>query len=163
MILNGLGFVSAPLYMFSNFFENRACEHLIGEGVKPEYLNDDKLGRTMDKLFSKGLSNVFLAISLNAFKTFDVSLLSEHLDSSSFHLHGEYKNNQNKNDLNKTEIVENSEPQEIEITYGYSRDLQFPQKNGAALNIENTPIQRYHACNKAAPFFKVPSRTIDQI
>nr|WP_063721470.1 DUF4277 domain-containing protein [Rivularia sp. PCC 7116] len=122
MILNGLGFVSAPLYMFSNFFENRAYEHLIGEGVKPEYLNDDKLGRTMDKLFSKGLSNVFLAISLNAFKTFDVSLLSEHLDSSSFHLHGEYKNNQNKNDLNKTEIVENSEPQEIEITYGYSRD-----------------------------------------
>ena len=122
MILNGLGFVSAPLYMFSIFFENRACEHLIGEGVKPEYLNDDKLGRTMDKLFSKGLSNVFLAISLNAFKTFDVSLLSEHLDSSSFHLHGEYKNNQNKNDLNKTEIVENSQPQEIEITYGYSRD-----------------------------------------
>lgn len=122
MILNGLGFVSAPLYMFSNFFENRACEHLIGEGVKPEYLNDDKLGRTMDKLFSKGLSNVFLAISLNAFKTFDVSLLSEHLDSSSFHLHGEYKSNQNKNHLNKTEIVKNSEPQEIEITYGYSRD-----------------------------------------
>jgi len=122
MILNGLGFVSAPLYMFSKFFENRACEHLIGEGVKPEYLNDDKLGRTMDKLFSKGLSNVFLGISLNAFKTFDVSLLSEHLDSSSFHLHGEYKNNQNKNDLNKLRIVENSEAEEIEITYGYSRD-----------------------------------------
>lgn len=60
MILNGLGFVSAPLYMFSKFFENQACEHLIGEGVKPEYLNDDKLGRTMDKLFSKGLSNIFL-------------------------------------------------------------------------------------------------------
>ena len=38
IILNGLGFVSAPLYMFPKFFENRACEHLIGEGVKPEYL-----------------------------------------------------------------------------------------------------------------------------
>ncbi|MEO1378598.1 MAG: hypothetical protein AAFW70_30920, partial [Cyanobacteria bacterium J06635_10] len=37
-------------------------------------------------------------------------------------------------------------------------DLQFPQKNGAADHIENTPKQRYHACNKAAPFFKVPSR-----
>ena len=45
MILNGLAFASAPLYLFSKFFENRACEHLIGEGVKPEYLNDDKLGR----------------------------------------------------------------------------------------------------------------------
>ena len=119
MILNGLGFVSAPLYMFSKFFENRACEHLIGEGVKPEYLNDDKLGRTMDKLFSKGLSNVFLAISLNAIKTFDVSLLFEHLDSSSFHLHGEY--NKKKLDGNLPEI-ESTEPEEIKITYGYSRD-----------------------------------------
>ena len=127
MILNGLGFVSAPLYMFSKFFESRACEHLIGEGVKPEYLNDDKLGRTMDKLFSKGLSSIFLAISLNAVKKFEVSLLSEHLDSSSFHLHGEYRTNptdiiiNNKNE-NKSEIVETSEPEEIKITYGYSRD-----------------------------------------
>ncbi len=130
MILNGLGFVSAPLYMFSKFFESRACEHLIGTGVKPEYLNDDKLGRTIDKLFSKGLSSVFLAISLNAIKKFKVSLLSNHLDSSSFHLHGEYTlsstdiitSNQGVNDVNATEILEASEPQEIKITYGYSRD-----------------------------------------
>lgn len=40
MILNGLGFVSKPLYMFPQFFETIACEHLIGAGVKPEYLND---------------------------------------------------------------------------------------------------------------------------
>lgn len=121
MILNGLGFVSAPLYMFSKFFENRPCEHLIAEGVKPEYLNDDKLGRTMDKLFNQGLSSVFLAISLNAVKRFDVSLLFEHLDSSSFHLHGEYNNNQKDLDVNKPEI-ESTEPKEIKITYGYSRD-----------------------------------------
>jgi transposase len=68
MILNGLGFVSAPLYMFPKFFETKACENLIGKDIKPEYLNDDKLGRTMDKLFSKGLSTIFLAIALNAMK-----------------------------------------------------------------------------------------------
>lgn len=49
----------------------------------------------MDKLFNQGLSNVFLAISLNVVKRFDVSLLFGHLDSSSFHLHGEYNNNNN--------------------------------------------------------------------
>lgn len=127
MILNGLGFVSAPLYMFSKFFEGRACEHLIGEGVKPEYLNDDKLGRTMDKLFSKGLSTVFLAVALNVIKKFDISLLFSHLDSTSFHLHGEYPSslpdliisNQEKNNLDKAEI---NSPQAINITYGYSRD-----------------------------------------
>ena len=65
MILNGLGFVSSPLYMFSDFFKDKPCEYLIGKGVKAEYLNDDKLGRVLDKLFIKGLTEIFLAISLN--------------------------------------------------------------------------------------------------
>jgi transposase len=42
MILNGLGLVSAPLYLFSKFFEGKATEHLIGEGIQPEHLNDDR-------------------------------------------------------------------------------------------------------------------------
>ena len=44
MILNGLSMMSQPLYMFPKFFELIACEHLIGVGVKAEYLNDDKQG-----------------------------------------------------------------------------------------------------------------------
>ena len=90
MILNGLGFVSKPLYMFSQYFETIACEHLIGSGVKPEYLNDDKLGRVMDKLFIKGLDTIFLKIALNVVKKINISLLSSHLHSSSMHVHGEY-------------------------------------------------------------------------
>ena len=38
MILNGLGLVSAPLYLFSKFFEGKATEHLIGEEIQPEHL-----------------------------------------------------------------------------------------------------------------------------
>ena len=123
MIINGLGFVSSPLYMFSKFFEDKPCEYLIGEGVKPEYLNDDKLGRVMDKLFIKGLTEIFLAISLNVKEQFDISLKSSHLDSSSLHLHGEY------NTSLPSVIIGNSNadneiksPQAIEVTYGYSRD-----------------------------------------
>lgn len=131
MILNGLGFVSQPLYMFPKFFENIACEHLIGAGVKPEYLNDDKLGRVMDKLFSKGLDTIFLIIALNAAKKFNVSLSSSHLDSSSMHLHGEYSSSLpevsfvNQPTVNGQELEESavkSSPKEITITYGYSRD-----------------------------------------
>lgn len=33
MILNGLGFVSAPLYLFEQFFVGKATEHLLGEGL----------------------------------------------------------------------------------------------------------------------------------
>lgn len=128
MILNGLGMVSKPLYMFPKFFESIACEHLIGEGVLPEYLNDDKLGRVMDKLFIKGLNTIFLAISLNTVKIFNISLASSHLDSSSFHVHGEYKTSLpevifKKNDeIDLTKEAELKSPQAINITYGYSRD-----------------------------------------
>jgi len=44
MILNGLGFVSAPLYLFEQFFKGKATEHLLGPGVSSEQLNDDRLG-----------------------------------------------------------------------------------------------------------------------
>ena len=71
IILNGLGMVSKPLYMFPKFFESIACEQLIGDEVKPEYLNDNKLGRVLDKLFLKGLDTTFLAINLNVVKNFD--------------------------------------------------------------------------------------------
>ena len=91
MILNGLGLVSAPLYLFSKFFEGKPTEHLIGKGIKPEHINDDRLGRVLDKLYVTGLSQTFTAIALEAAVKFDVCLNTVHLDSSSFHLHGEYK------------------------------------------------------------------------
>jgi transposase len=128
MILNGLGMVSQPLYMFPKFFENIACEHLIGTGVKAEYLNDDKIGRVMDKLFLKGLDEIFLTISLNVVKNFEVSLKTSHLDSSSFHVHGEYKYSlpevifQNLDNFEAPEESEVKSLEAIKITYGYSRD-----------------------------------------
>ncbi len=42
MILNGLGLVSAPLYLFEKFFVGKATEHLLGEGIRAEHLNDDR-------------------------------------------------------------------------------------------------------------------------
>ena len=122
MILNGMGFVSSPLYMFSEFFKDKPCEYLIGKGVRAEYLNDDKLGRVLDKLFIKGLTEIFLAISLNVKEQFDISSKSSHLDSSSLHVHGEYNNNLPDViiDINPENIIKS--PQPIEITYGYSRD-----------------------------------------
>jgi transposase len=42
MILNGLCLFTSPLYLFSKFFEGKATEHLIGVGIQPEHLNDDR-------------------------------------------------------------------------------------------------------------------------
>ena len=130
MIINGLGFVSQPLYMFPEYFETIACEHLIGTGVKPEYLNDDKLGRVMDKLFIKGLDTIFFIIAVKAAQKFGVSLSTSHLDSSSIHVQGQYNTslpevifeNQKIGNHQELEEIAVKSPKEITITYGYSRD-----------------------------------------
>ena len=93
MILNGLGFVSAPLYLFDKFFEGIATEHLLGEGIRPEHLNDDRLGRVIDKLYSAELTEVFVTVALRAARKFGIKMDSLHLDSSSFHVDGEYIKN----------------------------------------------------------------------
>lgn len=137
LILNCLGFLTAPLYLFSQFFVGKATEHLIGEGVKPEHLNDSRIGRVLDQLYEKGLSRVFMEMALAAVKRFGVSTQRAHLDSSSFCVQGEYLNSglepngaetdsgeqssQTKNSV-KAEAEELAEPVTIQITHGYSRD-----------------------------------------
>jgi transposase len=118
IILNGLGFVSKPLYLFSQFFDDQATEHLLGIGIKAEDLNDDKLGRVMDKLYKYGLTKLFLTIALQVVKKYEISTKYSHLDSTSLHLHGEYNNSLN-NQGKELEIIRENP---ILITQGYSRD-----------------------------------------
>ncbi len=123
IILNGLGFVSRPLYLFPQFFQEKSTEHLLGEGIEAEHLNDDKIGRVMDKLYLKGLNNIFLIIALAAVKKYGISTHYSHLDTTSFSLHGNYENN--RSELGEVEEGDNENtaiPKPIKITYGYSRD-----------------------------------------
>jgi transposase len=90
MILNSLGFVSGPLYLFKKFFVGKATEHLFGEGIKPEHLNDDRLGRILDKLYAQRLTQLFVTVALSAARCFGLDLHSLHLDSSSLHVDGDY-------------------------------------------------------------------------
>ena len=70
LILNGLGMVSRPLYLFSQFFEDKAIEKLLGTGINSEYLNDDKIGLLMDGIYKLGLTNLFIEIGLLVIKKF---------------------------------------------------------------------------------------------
>ena len=135
LILNCLGFLTAPLYLFSQFFEGKATEHLIGSGVEAKHLNDSRIGRVLDQLFEAGLTRVFMEIALAVVKRFGVSTQRAHLDSSSFCVQGEYLNSQPKTNLGqrrpleqssgqKTEAEDSAEPVPIEITHGYSRDYR---------------------------------------
>jgi transposase len=132
MIINGLGMVSAPLYLFSKFFEGKAIEHLLGSGIQASHLNDDRLGRVLDKLYLAGITEIFTTIALEAAQKFEINTDTSHLDSSSFHLHGKYEQElpsvsfstteTDSNQLDNSSINHQTSPIPIQITYGYSRD-----------------------------------------
>ena len=115
IILNALGFVSRPLYLFTQFFNDKATEHLFREGIVAEDFNDDKIGRVMDKLYQFGLTKIFLLIALKALKEYGIEHKYSHLDSTSISLQGDYA-------LLETKKSENLEPTPIKIVHGYSKD-----------------------------------------
>ncbi|WP_341524663.1 IS1634 family transposase (plasmid) [Nostoc sp. UHCC 0302] len=117
ILLNGLGFVSRPLYLFSQFFDDKGIEILLGKDIKNDYINDDKIGRVMDKLYKYGLNNLFIEIGLSIIKKFKIDTKYSHLDATSFHLHGKY--NSEDNQEKESEIIRE---RPIIITKGYSRD-----------------------------------------
>ncbi|MBD2652778.1 IS1634 family transposase [Synechocystis sp. FACHB-383] len=109
MILNSFGFLSAPLYLFSEFFESKAMGHFLGEEIEAKHLNDDRLGRVLDALYERGVTMFFLRAALQAVERFKVSTEQCHLDSSSLSVQGEYSR-------------EGEDVNAIAICRGYSRD-----------------------------------------
>jgi transposase len=126
MILNALGFLSAPLYLFSEFFESKAVSHLLGEGVEAHHLNDDRLGRVLDQLYEAGITPLFMKVALQAVQRFGINIEQRHLDSTSISVEGEYATATAPKPEGSAE-AENEEdrgeePIPIEICRGYSRD-----------------------------------------
>lgn len=92
MVLNGLGFMNSRLYMTSHFFEDKPVAQLLGGEVESEHLNDDCLGRCLDKIASYGVTKLYSELAFEI--ALEKNLLSQrlHLDSTSLVLYGRYEN-----------------------------------------------------------------------
>jgi len=121
MILNGLGYTSQTLYLQSQFFEDKATQRLLGKNVKPEHINDDVLGRCLDKLYEFGVSKLYMGLAEHVVDKLGLKISSHHLDSTSFHTDGAYEQ--------ATE-----DDSRIKIVQGYSRDHR-PELNQVILNL----------------------------
>lgn len=109
MVLNALGFSGRALYLMPGYLHNKPVDLLIGSGLRAEDFNDDTLGRSLDDLYEAGVTEVFAKIASKALSAYKIEHDFVHLDSSSFHLHGQYD-------------VDEPDKKAITITYGYSRD-----------------------------------------
>ena len=79
MILNGLGFNNRRLYLVPQYFENKPVEHLLGEGITADMLNDDCLGRTLDWLYEHDVTTLFAGLALQARQRFGVKAHGLHI------------------------------------------------------------------------------------
>jgi len=59
MVLNGLGYTERRLYLFSSYFNNLPTERLLGKGILPEDINEDTVGRTLDRIYEYGPTKLF--------------------------------------------------------------------------------------------------------
>src|SRR5947207_2898890 len=110
MILNGLGWSLRQLYLVPQYFENKPVEHLLGEGITADMLNDDCLGRTLDWRDVHDVTTLFAGLALQARRRFGIAAQHLHIDTTSFSVCGDYANQ------------EEGDPVALAITYGYSRD-----------------------------------------
>ncbi len=108
MVINALGFVSKPLYMFPDFMETKPVKVLFGNDLEAADFNDDTLGRALDRLYENDPTNIFSTVSCKALSTLGIKRNFFHLDTSSINVHGEYEHPED-------DVVP------ITITYGKSK------------------------------------------
>jgi transposase len=114
MILNALGFIDRPLYLFPEFLKNKPVELLISPTLVAEDFNDDMLGRTLDKLSAAGLEETFISVASKAQAYTLGDRLFFHSDTTSMSVHGAYTHD------------EDEVP--IRITHGYPKDHRVDLK-----------------------------------
>ena len=90
MVLNGLGFSNRQLYLVPQFFANKPVEHLLGEGITADMLNDDVLGRTLDWIYEHDPTRLFAGLALQARQRFGFKTEQLHIDTTSFCVNGDY-------------------------------------------------------------------------
>ncbi len=124
MVLNGLGFANRRLYLTSQFYKNKPTERLLGKGIKAKHLNDDALGKALDKLYDFGVSELYSHIGSQAAKRLGIKPKQGHMDTTSFHVKG------NCNYHNPPK----QEDKLIHVTKGHSKDHR-PELNQVMLEL----------------------------
>ncbi len=97
----------SPLYRVEEFFRTRDAALLLGADITAEMLNDDAIGRVLDRVYDYGTWKIFSEVCVQAFRSFGVDCSVVHHDTTSVSVWGAYEPAAN-------------DP--LHITHGFSKD-----------------------------------------
>jgi len=116
-----------PLYKVEEFYAEQDVEKVLGEGVRAEDINDDALGRTLDRMAQVDLKALFSSVSLSCVLKDNIEVKSVHADTTSISVYGEYED----------------DSAIIEINHGHSKDKRPDLQQfvyGLLVNTEGIPL-----------------------
>ena len=87
-----------PLYRLPEFFEGTDTENLFHDGIEPDNLNDDALGRGLDQLAETGLRTVLGTVLWEAANRETQSPTVVHSDTTTVSVQGAYENDSDESD-----------------------------------------------------------------
>ncbi len=109
---------SRRLYLTPQFFESKPLDILLGSRVEAKHLNDDTLGDALDAIAEYGPSQLFAEVAFEVALEHDLLNELVHVDTTSFSVHGDYASDDGCGEQGE----DASEPVEITVTHGYSKD-----------------------------------------
>lgn len=80
----------SPLYRVEEFFRTRDAALLLGPDMTAEMLNDDAIGRVLDRIYAYGTWKIFSEVCIQAFRSFSVDCSVVHHDTTSVSVWGTY-------------------------------------------------------------------------
>jgi len=101
----------SPLYRLEDSFGGSDLELLLGVDIPSSKLNDDAVGRVLDRLWETGTGKILTAVALGAVKKFSLDTRRVHHDTTSLTVYGDY-------DL----YSDPDHGQPMVITYGFNKD-----------------------------------------
>lgn len=113
LLLRNILLSREPIYGLGEWSERFAPELLGLTKGDLDHLNDDRVGRSLDRLFTADVPALVLEVVRHVVKEFDVSLEELHNDSTTVSFYGAYEN--------AAEEVPRGQRTRLAVTYGHSK------------------------------------------
>ncbi|BAS27398.1 IS1634 family transposase [Limnochorda pilosa] len=138
LILNML-VAREPLYTVKEFYRRRDLGLLFEEPVEVDALNDDALGRTLDRLAAIDLPQLVQSVGLSAVHLGEMEVRSVHADTTSVSVYGEFEPT-----VGDEKFVEaHPEKRLLKITHGHSKQRRPDLKqfiSGLIVSKQGVPL-----------------------
>ena len=114
LLLRNILFSREPIYGLGEWAERFAPELLGLKKGDLKHLNDDRVGRSLDRLFQASIPELVMDVVRHVVKEFDVSLDELHNDSTTVSFYGAYED--------ASEEAKRGKQTRLAITFGHSKD-----------------------------------------